>query len=128
MDSKQEMEERLRAALADRYRIERELGKGGMATVYLAEDLKHHRKVAVKVLDPELALALGAERFLLEIETVANLAHPHILPLHDSDEIDGFLFFVMPYVKGDTLRSRIESELRLPIEDAIRITRFLMAA
>jgi len=120
--------ERLTAALADRYRIERELGAGGMATVYLAEDLKHHRKVAVKVLHPELAAVLGAERFLAEIQTTANLQHPHILPLHDSGQADGLLFYVMPYVEGETLRQRLEREQQLPIEDAIRITREVASA
>jgi serine/threonine-protein kinase len=88
---------RLNAALEGRYRIERELGEGGMATVYLADDLKHERKVALKVLKPELAAVVGAERFLAEIKTTANLQHPHILPLHDSGEADGLLFYVMPY-------------------------------
>ncbi|HEV8196235.1 MAG TPA: protein kinase, partial [Gemmatimonadales bacterium] len=92
--------ERLIAALADRYRIERELGQGGMATVYLAQDLKHDRKVALKVLKPELAAVLGAERFVAEIRTTAQLQHPHILPLHDSGQADGFLYYVMPYVEG----------------------------
>ena len=89
--------ERLRASLADRYRIERELGQGGMATVYLAEDLKHHRKVAIKVLREDLAASLGAARFLREIEIAAQLQHPHILPLLDSGDADGFLYYVMPY-------------------------------
>ena len=92
--------ESLSAALADRYRIERELGEGGMATVYLAEDLKHERQVAIKVLKPDLAAVIGAERFLTEIKTTANLQHPHILALHDSGEADGFLYYVMPYVEG----------------------------
>ena len=96
------------APLADRYRIERELGAGGMATVYLAQDLKHDRKVALKVLRPELAAVIGAERFLSEIKTTANLQHPHILPLFDSGEADGFLFYVMPFVEGETLRDRLE--------------------
>ncbi len=94
--------DRLKTALADRYAIEHELGAGGMATVYLAEDLKHHRKVAVKVLRPELAAAIGPERFLREIEIAANLTHPHILPLHDSGEANGFLYYVMPYVEGES--------------------------
>src|SRR5687767_14192954 len=94
--------ERLTAALADRYRIERELGAGGMATVYLAEDLKHHRKVAIKMLRPELAAVEGAERFLVEIETTASLQHPHILPLFDSGQADSFLFYVMPSVDGES--------------------------
>jgi serine/threonine-protein kinase len=98
---------RLYAVLADRYRLEGELGAGGMATVYLAEDLKLHRKVALKVLRPELAAALGPERFLREIEIAAKLHHPHILALHDSGEADGFLYYVMPYVEGESLRDRL---------------------
>ncbi|UCF41758.1 MAG: protein kinase, partial [Gemmatimonadota bacterium] len=94
--------DRLKTGLSDRYRIERELGAGGMATVYLAEDLKHKRKVAVKVLRPELAAAVGHDRFLREITTTANLRHPHILPLYDSGEADGFLYYVMPYVEGES--------------------------
>jgi len=113
--------ERLTAALAGRYRIERELGAGGMATVYLAADLKHDRQVAIKVLRPELAAVIGAERFLSEIKTTANLQHPHILPLHDSGEADGFLFYVMPYVEGETVRDRITREQQLPVADAVRI-------
>lgn len=128
MPSGGDVRERLNAALADRYRIEREIGSGGMATVYLAHDLRHNRKVAVKVMDPAIALVLGADRFLLEIETVANLTHPHILPLHDSGEADGFLFYVLPYVKGDTLRSRIAREGQIPVRDAIRITREIASA
>jgi serine/threonine-protein kinase len=115
--------ERLNDALGDRYAIERELGRGGMATVYLATDLKHHRKVAVKVLDPDLAQTLGTERFLREIETAANLTHPHILPVFDSGEADGFLYYVMPFVEGETLQSRLEEEKQLRLEDALRITR-----
>jgi len=113
--------ERLAEALADRYRLERELGAGGMATVYLAEDLRHHRHVAVKVLRPELAAVIGAERFLAEIRTTANLQHPHILPLFDSGEADHFLFYVMPYVEGESLRDRLRRETQLPIADATRI-------
>ncbi|MEJ2504016.1 MAG: protein kinase, partial [Gemmatimonadota bacterium] len=112
---------RLNAALEGRYRIERELGAGGMATVYLAEDLKHQRKVAIKVLRPELAAVVGAERFLAEIETTANLQHPHILPLFDSGEADTFLFYVMPYVEGESLRDRLEREHQLPVDQAVRI-------
>src|SRR4051812_46577488 len=112
---------RLVEALADRYRIERELGAGGMATVYLAHDLKHDRQVAVKVLRPELAAVIGAERFLAEIKTTANLQHPHILPLHDSGEADGFLFYVMPYVEGESLRARIAREHQLPVGDSVRL-------
>jgi len=111
----------LTAALADRYRIERELGAGGMATVYLAEDLKHDRRVAVKVLRPELAAAIGAERFLAEIRTTAALQHPHILPLFDSGIADGLLFYVMPFVSGETVRDRLSREKQLPVADAIRI-------
>ena len=114
---------RLKTALADRYAIEGEIGAGGMATVYLAEDLKHHRKVAIKVLRPELAAVLGAERFLKEIEVTANLRHPHILPLFDSGEADGFLYYVMPYVEGESLRDRLNREKQLPVEDALQIVR-----
>ncbi len=113
---------RLQAALADRYRIEGELGQGGMATVYLAEDLKHDRKVAVKVLRPELAAVIGAERFLAEIKTTANLQHPHILPLHDSGEADSFLYYVMPYVEGESLRDRLKRDKQLPIKETVRIS------
>jgi len=115
--------DRLSAALADRYRIERELGAGGMATVYLAADLRHDREVAIKVLHPELAAALGGERFLSEIKTTARLQHPHILPLLDSGTADGLLFYVMPYVAGETLRDRLQRERQLPIEEALRIAR-----
>ena len=113
--------ERLAAALADRYRIERELGAGGMATVYLAEDLKHRRQVAVKVLRPELAAALGPERFMQEIEIAARLQHPHILGVHDSGESGGFLYYVMPYVSGESLRDRLAHHGELPIHDAVRL-------
>src|SRR5216117_4134596 len=115
--------QQLRAALADRYTIERELGHGGMATVYLAQDLKHHRKVAIKVLKPELAAALGPDHFLREIETAAGLNHPHILPLHDSGEAAGFLYYVMPYVEGESLRERLSREKQLPLDDALQIAR-----
>ncbi len=114
---------RLTSALADRYRIERELGAGGMATVYLAADLKHDRQVAVKVLRPELSASLGAERFLSEIRTTAKLAHPHILPLHDSGQAEGFLFYVMPFVEGESLRQRLTREGTLPVDEAVRIAR-----
>jgi serine/threonine-protein kinase len=114
--------ERLKAALQDRYRIEHELGAGGMATVYLAEDLKHKRKVALKVLRPDLAAVLGAERFVQEITTTASLQHPHILPLFDSGETEGFLYYVMPYVEGETLRARLNRETQLSIDEAVRIT------
>ena len=112
---------RLAAALADRYRIERELGQGGMATVYLAEDLKHHRQVAIKVLRPDLAAALGPERFTQEIEIAARLQHPHILPVHDSGESGGFLYYVMPYVEGESLRERLTNRGELPVHDAVRL-------
>src|SRR5215510_10935046 len=113
--------DRLAIALADRYRIERELGQGGMATVYLAEDLKHRRKVALKVLRPELAATLGPERFFREIEVAARLQHPHILPLHDSGEAEGFLYYVMPFVDGENLRGRLNRHGELPIHDAVRL-------
>ncbi len=113
--------DRLAAAFTQSYRLERELGQGGMATVYLAQDLKHDRQVAIKVLRPELAAVIGADRFLSEIKTTANLQHPHILPLHDSGQEDGFLFYVMPYVQGETLRDRISKEKQLPVADAVRI-------
>ena len=113
----------LAAALADRYRIERELGSGGMATVYLAEDLKHKRKVALKVLKPELAAVLGAERFVVEITTTAALQHPHILPLFDSGNADGFLVYVMPFIDGETLRTKLDRETQLGIDEAVRIAR-----
>ncbi|HEV8150221.1 MAG TPA: protein kinase [Gemmatimonadales bacterium] len=119
---------RLSAALEDRYRVERKLGEGGMATVYLAEDLRHHRHVALKVLRPELAAVIGAERFLHEITTTANLQHPHILPLHDSGQVDGSVFYVMPFVEGESLRDRLNREKQLPVEDAIRITREVASA
>ena len=112
---------RLIAALSGRYTIERQLGEGGMATVYLAEDLKHHRKVALKVLKPELAAIVGAERFLAEIRTTASLQHPHILPLHDSGEADKLLFYVMPHVEGESLRDRLNREHQLPVDEAVRI-------
>ncbi|MEE8361389.1 MAG: protein kinase, partial [Gemmatimonadales bacterium] len=113
----------LAAALTDRYRIDHEIGQGGMATVYLADDVKHDRKVALKVLRPELAAVIGAERFLQEIKTTANLQHPHILPLHDSGEADGFLFYVMPFIEGESLRDRLDRDNVLPIDQAVRIGR-----
>ncbi len=113
----------LRASLADRYRIERELGAGGMATVYLARDLKHDRPVALKVLRPELAASLGVERFLREIGTMGTLRHPHILPLYDSGEADGYLYYVMPVVEGESLRDRLQREKQLPIAEAVRLAR-----
>ena len=114
---------RLQEALVSRYRIERELGRGGMATVYLAEDLKHHRSVAIKILDSELAAAIGPERFLREIETAARLSHPQILPLHDSGAAAGLLYYVMPHVEGESLRERLRREKQLPLDDALRIVR-----
>ena len=108
--------ERLETSLADRYRIERELGAGGMATVYLARDLKHDREVALKVLKPELAAVLGADRFVVEIKTTASLQHPHILPLFDSGTADGFLYYVMPYIEGETLRDKLDRETQLALE------------
>jgi serine/threonine protein kinase len=113
----------LSTALADRYCLEREIGQGGMATVYLAEDLRHARRVAVKVLHPDLAAALGAERFLAEIKTTANLQHSHILALHDSGAAGGFLYYVMPFVEGESLRQRLERERQLPMDDALRFAR-----
>src|SRR5947199_6200735 len=118
----------LKAALADRYAIDRELGHGGTATVYLAQDLKHGRSVAVKVLRPELAAALGAERFLREIEIAARRSNPHILPLHDSGEAAGFLYYVMPFVEGESLRDRLNREPQLPVEEAVRIAREVASA
>ncbi len=114
---------RLAAALADRYRVERQLGAGGMATVYLAHDLRHDRQVAVKVLREELAAVIGAERFLAEIRTTANLQHPHILPLFDSGQVDGTVFYVMPYVEGESLGDRLDRETQLPVEEAVRIAK-----
>jgi serine/threonine-protein kinase len=120
--------EELSVALADRYRIDRELGRGGMAYVFLAQDLKHHRSVAIKVLRPELAQALGAERFLREIEIAARLTHPHILPMHDSGEAGGFLYYVMPYVEGESLRDLLGREQQLPVDKAVDIARQVAGA
>ncbi len=117
-----EVTSRLSTALAGRYKIESRLGEGGMATVYLAEDLKHKRKVAIKVLRAELAAVLGAERFVQEITTTANLQHPHILPLFDSGEADSFLYYVMPVIDGETLREKLDRETQLSIEEAVKIT------
>jgi serine/threonine-protein kinase len=119
---------RLTDALQDQYAIERKLGEGGMATVYLADDLKHERKVALKVLKPELAAVVGAERFLAEIKTTANLQHPHILPLFDSGEAGGFLYYVMPYVEGETLREQLDGERQLPVDQAVRMVQDLAEA
>jgi serine/threonine-protein kinase len=123
-----EPDERLRAALSGRYRIEREIGSGGMATVYLAEDLKHHREVALKVMRPELSAILGGERFLREVSIAAKLNHPHILALHDSGQAEEFLYYVMPYVKGESLRAKLKREHQLPVDEAISITRQVGAA
>jgi eukaryotic-like serine/threonine-protein kinase len=115
--------DRLKSALADRYTVERMIGAGGMADVYLTHDLRHNRKVAIKVMHHDLAELVGVERFLQEIETTAKLQHPHILPLFDSGSVDGTVFYVMPYVEGESLRSRLKRETHLPIADALRITR-----
>ncbi|MGD8602074.1 MAG: serine/threonine-protein kinase, partial [Gemmatimonadota bacterium] len=120
--------ERLTSAVAGRYRLERKLGEGGMAAVYLAEDLKHERKVALKVLRPELAAALGAERFLAEIRTTANLQHPHVLPLFDSGEADGYLYYVMPFVEGETLRDKLDRDGQLGVEESVGIARDVAGA
>src|SRR5512144_2279246 len=109
-------------ALSGRYAIEREIGAGGMATVYLARDLRHQRRVALKVLKPELGAVLGVDRFLSEIRVTANLQHPNLLPLFDSGEAGGLLFYVMPFVEGESLRQRLARERQLPLEDALRIT------
>jgi len=113
--------ERLKSALTGRYAVEREIGRGGMATVFLAEDLRHHRQVGIKVLHPELTATLGAERFLHEIETIASLNHPLILPLHDSGESDGLLYYVMPYAEGESLRQRLDREKQLAVDESVRI-------
>ena len=118
----------LAAALAERYVIEREIGAGGMATVYLAQDVRHRRKVALKVLRPEISAPIGAERFLKEIEITANLVHPNILPLFDSGTVDGTVFYVMPFVEGETLRARLEREKQLPLADAVRIAAAVASA
>jgi len=123
-----DLRSRLQPALADRYSIDREVGRGGMATVYLAQDLKHDRRVALKVLHPELAASIGAERFLREIQIAARLQHPHILPLYDSGQADGLLYYVMPFVAGESLRDRLNREKRLPLDDALAIARDVAAA
>jgi len=120
--------ERLNTALAGRYEIERELGAGGMATVFLAHDVKHDRHVALKVLKPELAAVLGAERFVVEIKTTAAMQHPHILPLFDSGAADGFLFYVMPFIEGETLRDKLNRETQLGVDEAVRIAREVLDA
>src|SRR5438094_5059745 len=111
----------LKSSLADRYAVDREIGRGGMATVYLARDVRHDRHVALKVLNPELGAILGVERFLAEIRVTANLQHPNLLPLFDSGEADGLLFYVMPFVEGESLRARLERENQLPVDEAVRI-------
>src|SRR6476660_6679405 len=116
------MQTTLASALEGRYTIEREIGRGGMATVYLARDVRHNRKVALKVLKAELGAILGVERFLAEIEVTANLQHPNLLPLFDSGEANGLLFYVMPFIEGESLRALLDREKQLPVEDAVRIT------
>src|SRR2546428_5339376 len=123
----QSVQEALSAALADRYTVDRVLGRGGMATVYVAEDLRHSRQVAVKVLRPDVAAAIGAERFLREIAIVARLTHPHVLPLIDSGQAAGSLYYVMPYVRGETLRERLVRERRFALKDALGLARELGA-
>src|SRR5262249_21664258 len=118
-----DLTQELAAALADHYTIQRTLGHGGMATVYLALDVRHQRNVALKVLRPELAAIIGADRFLKEIETTAHLQHPHILPLFDSGQVAGTVFYVMPYIEGESLRGWLNRERQLPVADAIRIAR-----
>jgi serine/threonine-protein kinase len=120
--------DRLASSLGDRYRIERRLGEGGTATVYLAVDPKLDRKVAIKVLKPELAAAVGAERFLAEIRTTAHLRHPHILPLFDSGEVDGLLYYVMPLVEGESLRERLDRESRMDMDEVRSILEDVAAA
>src|SRR5499427_8579560 len=118
----------LNSALEGRYVVERELGRGGMATVYLARDVRHDRHVALKVLSPELGAILGVERFLSEIRVTANLQHPNLLPLFDSGEANGLLFYVMPFVDGESLRARLEREKQLPIDEAIQIATAVASA
>ena len=119
--------DQLNTALEGRYTVERRVGEGGMATVYLARDLKHHRKVALKVLKPDLGAVVGLERFLSEIEVTANLQRPNLLALFDSGAAGDLLFYVMPYVEGESLRVRLDREKQLPIDEAIRIPRRLRA-
>ena len=113
--------EELKAALADHYELERAVGAGGMAVVYLARDLKHDRQVAIKVLRPDLSASLGAERFLREIQIASKLSHPHILPLYDSGEAEGHLYYVMPFIEGESLRELIDRETQLGLEEAVKI-------
>ena len=123
-----DLPDQLQSALGSTYALERELGRGGMATVYLARDLRHERPVALKVLHPELAAVIGAERFLAETRVTANLQHPHILPLFDSGRAEGAMYYVMPYVRGESLRARLARETQLPVDEAVRITREVAAA
>src|SRR6185436_8595742 len=118
----------LASALAERYAFKHEIGRGGMAVVYLAEDIKHGRRVAVKVLHPDLGALIGTERFLAEIRITANLQHPNLLPLFDSGEVDGLLYYVMPFVDGESLRARLSREKQLPIEDALHIATTVASA
>jgi serine/threonine protein kinase len=120
--------DRLKTALSDRYAIEREIGSGGMAVVYLAEDLKHHRQVAIKVMRPELSAILGGERFLREVGIAAKLNHPHILALYDSGQAEEFLYYVMPHVEGESLRDKLNREKQLSVDEAISITKQVGAA
>jgi serine/threonine-protein kinase len=123
-----DVSERLTEVLAERYAVDSEIGRGGMATVFLARDLKHGRQVAIKVLHPSFSAVVGTDRFLREIETVAGLTHPHILALHDSGEAGGLLYYVMPFIDGESLRERLDRETQLPVEEAIRITREVASA
>ncbi|HXV90499.1 MAG TPA: protein kinase [Gemmatimonadales bacterium] len=123
-----DLQERLQQAVADRYRVEREIGRGGMATVFMAQDPKHGRPVAIKVLHPHLAAALGSERFLREIQIAARLQHSHIVPLYDSGQGEGLLYYVMPYIEGESLRQRLQRETQLPLDDALQIGRAVAAA
>src|SRR5438128_2348235 len=118
----------LKSLLADRHEVDREIGRGGMATVHVARDVRHNRKVALKLLNPELGAVLGVERFLAEIQITANLQHPNLLPLFDSGECDGLLFYVMPFVEGESLRVRIDREKQLPVNDAVRIASAIASA
>ena len=118
----------LRSALAGRYRVERAIGEGGMATVYLAHEERYDRRVAIKVLRPEIAAALGAERFLREIRMTAALQHPHILPLYDSGDAAGLVYYVMPFIEGESLRARLDRQKQLPIRDALDIARSVASA
>ncbi|HET7250064.1 MAG TPA: serine/threonine-protein kinase, partial [Gemmatimonadales bacterium] len=121
-------QDRLNEGLRGRYTLERELGQGGMALVFLARDLRHDRHVALKVLRPEVSAEIGAERLLREIKMAAGLTHPHILPVYDSGDAGGLLYYVMPNMEGHSLRERLERERQLPLEDALRITREVAAA